>query len=72
MAADSQRLIAAVNELPETEKLVVTLAYFEELTISEIANTLGESEQVVADLRDTALQRLTDAGVLPRRSSAGA
>ena len=36
-----QRLADAIDELPERERLVLTLYYFEELTMKEIGLTLG-------------------------------
>ena len=42
LAAESrQRLIDAIEELPEKERLVLTLYYYEELTMREIGLTLG-------------------------------
>jgi len=44
--------------LPEREKLVVTLYYYEELTMREIAVLLGVSESRVSQLHNTATLRL--------------
>ena len=36
-----EALAEAISELPEREKLVVTLYYYEELTLREIGEVLG-------------------------------
>jgi RNA polymerase sigma factor for flagellar operon FliA len=41
---DREKLAKVLDQLPEAEKLVVTLAYFEGLADSEIAVALGDSE----------------------------
>jgi DNA-directed RNA polymerase specialized sigma subunit len=38
-----KRIAAAVNDLPERERLVMTLYYYEELSLVEIGITIGES-----------------------------
>ena len=41
-------LAAAINELSEREKIVVTLYYFEGLTLAEIGDILGVTESASA------------------------
>jgi RNA polymerase sigma factor FliA len=59
LAAESrQRLIDAIEELPEKERLVLTLYYFEELTMREIGLTLGVVESRVSQIHSGAVRRL--------------
>ena len=51
-------LSAAIDELPERERLVVALYYQDELTQREIAKVLGISESRVCQLHARALDRL--------------
>jgi RNA polymerase sigma factor for flagellar operon FliA len=53
-----QRLIDAIDELPERERLVLTLYYYEELTMKEIALTLGVVESRVSQIHSSAVVRL--------------
>ncbi|MGE5585658.1 MAG: FliA/WhiG family RNA polymerase sigma factor [Bacillota bacterium] len=53
-----ERLASAIDELPEREKLVVTLHYHDELTVREIAEILGVSEGRVSQLHTRAVLRL--------------
>jgi RNA polymerase sigma factor for flagellar operon FliA len=48
----------AISRLPEREKLVVTLYYYEELTLREIGEVLGVTESRVSQLHTKALLRL--------------
>ncbi|MFI8931708.1 sigma-70 family RNA polymerase sigma factor [Streptomyces sp. NPDC053474] len=60
------RLLAhAVNALPEREKTVVTLSFYEGLTRAEIADVLGLTAQAVSRLRAKALTRLRAALAAP-------
>jgi RNA polymerase sigma factor FliA len=59
-----QLLIDAIEELPEKERLVLTLYYHEELTMREIGLTLGVVESRVSQMHTSAVLRL--------RSSLGA
>ena len=58
----------AIAALPEREKLVVTLYYFEELTLREIGEVLGVTESRVSQLHTKAVLRLKArlAGSQPR------
>jgi RNA polymerase sigma factor for flagellar operon FliA len=53
-----QRLIDAIEELPEKERMVLTLYYYEELTMKEIGLTLGVVESRISQIHSSALQRL--------------
>ncbi|MCR4402745.1 MAG: FliA/WhiG family RNA polymerase sigma factor [Firmicutes bacterium] len=53
-----ERLARAIDELPERERLVVTLHYYDELTVKEIAEILGVSEGRVSQLHTRAVLRL--------------
>jgi RNA polymerase sigma factor for flagellar operon FliA len=48
----------AIARLPEREKLVVTLYYYEELTLREIGDVLGVTESRVSQLHTKAILRL--------------
>lgn len=59
-ANETRRLLAeAVGNLPEREKLVITLYYYEELTLKEIAKVLGVTESRVSQMHTRALLRLS-------------
>jgi len=53
-----EALADAISRLPEREKLVVTLYYFEELTLREIGEVLGVTESRVSQLHTKAILRL--------------
>lgn len=53
-----QRLADAIDELPEKERLVLTLYYYEELTMKEIGLTLGVVESRVSQIHSSAVVRL--------------
>jgi RNA polymerase sigma factor for flagellar operon FliA len=53
-----QRLIDAIEELPEKERLVLTLYYYEELTMKEIGLTLGVVESRVSQVHSSAVRHL--------------
>ena len=61
-ALDSTELREALGEaiarLPEREKLVITLYYYEELTLREIGEVLGVTESRVSQLHTKAILRL--------------
>jgi RNA polymerase sigma factor for flagellar operon FliA len=56
-----QRLADAIDELPEKERLVLTLYYYEELTMKEIGLTLGVVESRVSQIHSSAVLRLRTA-----------
>ncbi len=61
-----ERLTAAIEQLPERERLVVTLYYFEEMTMKEIGLALGVVESRVSQIHSSAVvhlrSRLEDLG----------
>jgi RNA polymerase sigma factor for flagellar operon FliA len=57
----------AITNLPEREKLVITLYYYEDLTLREIGEVLGVTESRVSQLHTKAILRLKG-----RLSGAGA
>ncbi len=67
-----QRLADAIEELPEKERMVLTLYYFEELTMREIGLTLGVVESRVSQIHSSAVLRLRSAlaSLAPRGSKA--
>jgi RNA polymerase sigma factor for flagellar operon FliA len=57
--AETRELLAdAISRLPEREKLVITLYYYEELTLREIGEVLGVTESRVSQLHTKAVLRL--------------
>jgi RNA polymerase sigma factor for flagellar operon FliA len=61
-----QRLADAIDELPEKERMVLTLYYYEELTMKEIGLTLGVVESRVSQIHSSAVVRLRAALATPR------
>lgn len=51
-------LANAIDELPEKERLVISLYYYEELTMREIGEVLGVNESRVSQLHTKAIMRL--------------
>jgi len=64
-----QHLVDAIDGLPEKERLVLTLYYYEELTMKEIGLTLGVVESRVSQIHSSAVLRLRAAlsGITPAR-----
>jgi RNA polymerase sigma factor for flagellar operon FliA len=56
-----QRLTDAIEDLPEKERMVLTLYYYEELTMKEIGLTLGVVESRVSQIHSSAVVRLRTA-----------
>jgi RNA polymerase sigma factor FliA len=56
-----QRLTDAIDELPDKERMVLTLYYYEELTMKEIGLTLGVVESRVSQIHSSAVLRLRTA-----------
>ena len=56
-----QHLMDAIEALPERERLVLTLSYFEEMTLKEIASAIGVVESRASQLRSSAVTRLRSA-----------
>ena len=51
-------LARAINQLPEREKIVVTLYYYEGLTLSEIGQVLGVTESRICQMHTKAVLQL--------------
>ena len=45
-----QSLATAINDMPEREKIVLTLYYYEGLTLAEIGEVLGVTESRVCQI----------------------
>jgi RNA polymerase sigma factor for flagellar operon FliA len=56
-----ERLTGAIQELPERERLVMTLYYFEEMTMREIGMALGVVESRVSQIHASAVLHLRSA-----------
>jgi RNA polymerase sigma factor for flagellar operon FliA len=56
-----QCLANAVNQLPEKERLVISLYYVDELTMKEIGTVLGVNESRVSQIHSKAVGRLRHA-----------
>jgi RNA polymerase sigma factor FliA len=66
-----QILIDAIEELPEKERLVLTLYYYEELTMREIGMTLGVVESRVSQIHTAAVTKLRVAMGAEKKASRG-
>jgi len=55
-----ERVKEAVSKLPEREKLVIQLVFYEELPVKEVAKILGTSVSRVSQLKAKALERLRE------------
>ncbi len=53
-----QALIDAIDSLPERERTIVTLSYYEELTLKEIGDMLSLTVSRVSQIRTAAITRL--------------
>ena len=53
-----ERLAQAIDQLPERERLVVTLYYYEEMTMKEIGMVLGVVESRVSQIHSSAVVHL--------------
>ena len=60
-AAQREQLLAAVDELPEDQRMVISLRYFLELSEQEVAETLGVPQGTVKSRTSRALDRLREA-----------
>jgi RNA polymerase sigma factor for flagellar operon FliA len=63
-----QLLASTINRLPEREKLVVTLYYYEGLTLAEIGGVLGVTESRVCQIHTKAVLHLRSRVVAAERS----
>jgi RNA polymerase sigma factor for flagellar operon FliA len=57
-ASKRKQLAVAIEDLPQKERLVLTLYYYEELTMKEIGKVLSVTESRVSQLHSQALLRL--------------
>lgn len=67
-------LVAAIDNLPEREKLMMSLYYEEDLNLREIGEVMGVTESRVCQLHSQAVARLRAnvlGGTAPRGSKAG-
>src|SRR5207244_6488297 len=53
-----QQLARAISELPEKERQVLVLYYFQQLTMKEVGAKLGVAESRVSQIHSTAVVRL--------------
>jgi len=58
LGQESEHLREALLDLPEQERTVLSLYYFEELKLNDIARILTVSESRVSQIRSKAIQRL--------------
>lgn len=58
----------AIEELPERQRLVVTLVYYEGLTMTEVAELLGVTISRVSQIHSAAVARLREALVAPKQA----
>ena len=65
-----QLLASTINRLPEREKLVLTLYYYEGLTLAEIGGVLGVTESRVCQIHTKAVLHLRSRVVAAERSPA--
>ena len=60
VAEDKRELIGTLNRLPERERMIVTLHYFEGVPLQEIAKSLGVTESRVSQLHTRALRMMRE------------
>ena len=65
-----QILAAAINRLPEREKVVLTLYYYEGLTLGQIGDVLGITESRVCQIHTKAVIQLRSKLAEPQREPA--
>jgi RNA polymerase sigma factor for flagellar operon FliA len=53
-----EAVVTAIEQLPEKEKMVISLYYLEELTMKETGKVLGITESRVSQIHSQAIQRL--------------
>jgi len=51
-------IVAAINQLPKQERIVLTLYYYEEMTFKEVGEVLGVSESRISQIHSKAIFRL--------------
>ncbi|MCU0273939.1 MAG: sigma-70 family RNA polymerase sigma factor, partial [Acidimicrobiales bacterium] len=65
-----QILAEAINRLPEREKIVLTLYYYEGLTLAEIGVVLGVTESRVCQIHTKAVLQLRSKMAAAERETA--
>lgn len=55
---EKERMAGAIQELPQNERLVISLYYFEQLPLSQIAEVLGVTDSRVCQIHRMALKKL--------------
>jgi len=55
-----QSLVETLRQLPERDRMVITLYYYEELTFKEIGKTLGISESRVSQIHSEVISKLKE------------
>jgi len=66
-----QQLARAIAELPEKERQVLVLYYFQELTMKEVGAKLGVGESRVSQIHSTAVVRLRAVVILDSSKASG-
>lgn len=61
MKKTREKLTDAIGLLPEKEKLVISLYYYEELTLKEIGSVLDVSESRISQIHSSAINKLKNA-----------
>jgi RNA polymerase sigma factor FliA len=56
-----EQLVKILKQLPERDRMIVTLYYYEELTFKEIGKTLGISESRVSQIHSEVIGKLKEA-----------
>ena len=56
---DSQRRLSRIKRLSHNERLILILYYYEEMTLKEIAATLGMSQDRAARMLETVRNYIT-------------
>ncbi|MFM7204595.1 MAG: sigma-70 family RNA polymerase sigma factor [Myxococcota bacterium] len=54
----TEKLATAIRSLPQNEKVVVSLYYYEDLTLKDIGQVLGVTESRVSQIHSKAVERL--------------
>ncbi len=55
-----EQLVEILRQLPERERLVITLHYYEDLTFKEIGRVLGVSESRVSQINSAVLEKVKE------------
>ena len=58
LSEDKERLAEAIGALPENERIVINLYYFEQLLLRDISQVLGVSDSRICQIHHAALRRL--------------